>query len=177
MKDGEQRRRPVRAGVPKTRHRPTPARRPLLTRADMRKAVIELANTLAPADVGDLLAEETSLRARAALLDGAPGRMLRAQLDLALMCLRDHLKSACPQIPFYAISLLAAGVAYLGEKLDLIPDFMPRDGTIDDALVMALACELAEDGLRRYCTWKGLSLEQALGTAPAARGKPARPRA
>jgi uncharacterized membrane protein YkvA (DUF1232 family) len=156
------RRPPLRKkGRPKIERRAIATRRPLLTRAEMIKAVIELANTLAPADIGDLLAEERALRARAAQLGGAPGRMLRAQLDLALMCLRDHLKRACPQIPFYTISLLAAGVAYLGEKLDLIPDFMPRDGTLDDALVMAIAYELAEDGLRRYCTWKGVSLDLA----------------
>ena len=128
----------------------------------MRRAVLELANTLAPADVGDLLAEEKMLRERALRLGRAPGRILRAQLDLALSCLGDHVAGACPQIPFYTISLLAAGVAYLAEKLDLIPDFLPRGGTLDDALVMALACQLADDGLRRYCTWKDISPGLAL---------------
>jgi uncharacterized membrane protein YkvA (DUF1232 family) len=158
-------------GRAKTGRRKTAGRQPLLTRAEMRRAVVELANTLAPADAGDLLAEETALRARVAALNGAAGRIMRAQLDLALMCLRDHLNGVCPQIPFHAISLLTAGVAYLGEKIDLIPDMLPRIGTIDDALVMALAFELAEDGLRRYCTFKGIDPAPVLGTEPPARGQ------
>jgi len=163
MKRKAHRQQSARTGRAKALQRRTTSRRPLLTRAEMRRAVVELANTLAPADAGDLLADESSLRARAARLDGTAGEILCAQLDLALTCLRDHLAGRCPQIPFHAISLLTAGVAYLGEKIDVIPDFLPRAGTIDDALVMALAFELAEDGLRRYCTFKGIDPTPALG--------------
>ncbi len=134
-----------------------PARHPLLTRADVTRAVIELANTLAPADVGDLLVAESTIRERAAQLPGLPGRRLRAQLELALLCFKDHAAGRCPQIPYYSISVLAAGVAYLADQLDFVPDFLPRLGMIDDALVMAVACELARDGLHRYCIWKGIA--------------------
>jgi uncharacterized membrane protein YkvA (DUF1232 family) len=137
--------------------RPRATHRALLTRAEVVHAVIELANKLAPADVGDLLVAESSIRERATKLDGVPGRTLRAQLELALMCLKDHAAGRCPQIPYYSISLLAAGVTYLADQLDFIPDFLPRIGMIDDALVMAVACDLGRDGLRRYCVWKGIA--------------------
>ena len=163
MKGKTHRQQPARTGRAKALRRRTARRRPLLTRAEMCRAVVELANTLAPADAGDLLAEESSLRARVARLDGTAGKIMRAQLDLAIACLRDQLAGQCPQIPFHAISLVTAGVAYLGEKIDVIPDFLSRVGTIDDALVMALAFELAEDGLRRYCTFKGIDPAPALG--------------
>lgn len=142
---------------------------PLLTPTELRHAVFELANTLAPADVSDLLAEEEALRERAALLTGEPGKLLGLQLDLALACLRDHDAGECPQIPYYTISLLAAGLAYLGDELDLVPDFLPKIGTLDDALVMAMACQLADDGLRRYCTWKEIDPVPALGVERTAR--------
>jgi uncharacterized membrane protein YkvA (DUF1232 family) len=146
-----------RAAAP--RQAPAPRRKlpALLTRADVTRAVLELANTLAPADVGDLLVVESSIRERAAQLDGTAGRTLRAQLDLALECLKDHAAGRCPQIPYYAVSLLAAGVAYLADQLDFVPDFLPRLGMIDDALVMAVACDLGRDGLARYCAWKGIA--------------------
>ena len=140
----------------------------LLTRTEVTRAVIELANQLAPADVGDLLLAESTIRERAAKLPGLPGRVLRGELDLALMCLKDHAAGRCPQIPYYSISLLAAGVAYLADQLDFIPDFLPRIGMIDDALVMAVAFDLGRDGLRRYCVWKGL-------TPLARRRRPAHP--
>jgi len=141
--------------VRKTRRAKPP--RELLTRAEVVGAVIELANTLAPADVGDLMVSESSIRERAAQLPGPPGRRLRAELDLALLCLKDHIAGRCPQIPYYSISLLAAGVAYLADQLDIIPDFLPRIGMIDDALVMEVACTLGRDGLKRYCIWKGIA--------------------
>jgi uncharacterized membrane protein YkvA (DUF1232 family) len=136
---------------------------PLITEAELRRAVIELAASLAPADVGDLLAQVERLRGRAALLDGAPGELMRAQMELAIACLRDHAAGQCPQIPYATISELAAGLAYLADELDIIPDFLPHIGTLDDALVMAMACRLADDGLRRYCTWKGIDAVPVLG--------------
>jgi uncharacterized membrane protein YkvA (DUF1232 family) len=153
----------------RTTGRTKPARLPLLTRTEVVQAVIELANKLAPADVGDLLVTESSIRERAAQLPGVPGRRLRAQLDLALFCLKDHLAGRCPQIPYYSISLLAAGVAYLADQLDFVPAFLPRLGMIDDALVMAVACELGRDGLARYCVWKGIApaLARRVGRGPA----------
>lgn len=128
-----------------------------LTRHEVTQAVLELANKLAPADVGDLLVAESMIRERAAQLTGVPGRVLRGELELALMCLKDHAAGRCPQIPYYSISLLAAGVAYLADQLDFIPDFLPRIGMLDDALVMAVAFDLGRDGLKRYCVWKGLA--------------------
>ncbi len=139
---------------------------PLITRTELRRAVVELASTLAPADVTDLLAEEAMLRARAASLTGAPGDVFRTQLELALGCLHDHVSGRCPQIPYYTISLLTAAVAYLADDLDIIPDFLPDRGTMDDALVLAMVCTLAESGLRRYCTWKDIEPNAALGLVP-----------
>lgn len=127
--------------------------------------VLELAHTLAPADVDDLLAEESALRERATRLEGEPGKLLRAQVELALTCLHDHARGECPQIPFFTISLLGAGLAYLDDEFDLIPDFVPKIGMLDDALVMTLACRLAAPGLRRYCTWKDLDPTAVLGVA------------
>ena len=130
-------------------------RRPLLERSDVRSIVYELANRVAPADVTALLQAERDLRQRAARMQGNHLHLLAEQLALALDCLRDHVDGACPQIPYYTISLLAAAVSYFADQLDVIPDFLPRVGRLDDAVVMAMAYELGHDGLRRYCAWKG----------------------
>lgn len=140
---------------------------PLFSPSDVRRAVVELADILAPADLGPLLVEEPTLRARAAQLEGSVGEVLRAQIDLALVCLRDHQAGACPQIPYRTISLLAAGIAYMTTSLDLIPDFLPGKGTLDDAMVMMATIHLSRDGVRRYCTWKGIATEPALATVRA----------
>ncbi len=134
----------------------------LLRRSDVRALILDLANSMAPGDVATLLRHERELRAKGAALDSQTLALLRDQLTLALDCLRDHLAGACPQIPYYTISLLAAAVYYFADELDVIPDFLPHVGHLDDAVVMAMACQLAEAGLRRYCTWKERDIEPLL---------------
>jgi len=147
------------------KRRSTPARVPLLNRADIRTIVYELANRLAPADLTALLETEGELRKRAAALQSEDLALLGEQLSVALDCLRDHADGACPQIPYYTISLLAAAVSYFADELDVIPDFLPRVGHLDDAVVMAMAYELGCDGLRRYCAWKGRDAHTLLRSA------------
>ncbi|HVO22677.1 MAG TPA: YkvA family protein [Candidatus Margulisiibacteriota bacterium] len=124
--------------------------------------VHELANRIAPADITALLQAERGLRQRAAGLQSDHLQLLAEQLALALDCLRDHVDGACPQIPYYTISLLAAAVSYFADELDVIPDFLPHIGQLDDAVVMAMAYELGHDGLRRYCAWKGRDAHRVL---------------
>jgi len=140
------------------RKRPPQRAAPLLKADDVRQILRDLATQIAPADVVDLLAHEQPLRARA---DALPLPLLRAQLQLALDCLRDHCDAACPQIPYYTIAMLAAAAYYFADDLDVIPDFLPRIGRLDDAVVMAMAFHLAEAGITRYCTWKGRPLPTA----------------
>jgi uncharacterized membrane protein YkvA (DUF1232 family) len=127
---------------------------PLLRASDVRTILQDLTATVAPGDVADLLELEAMLRERAAKLKAPQLALLRTQLDFALAVLRDHQDGACPQIPYSTISLLTAGVCYFADEMDVIPDFLPGVGRLDDAVVMAMAFEMAEDGIRRYCTWK-----------------------
>jgi uncharacterized membrane protein YkvA (DUF1232 family) len=138
---------------------------PLLQPSDIRRIVLDAATRIAPADVVAVMAREQQLRAWAKRLKPPTLTLLSAQLNLALDCLKDHVAGNSPQIPYFTISLLAAGVCYFGDVLDVVPDFLPNIGKLDDAAVMAMACQLAADGLRRYCTWKGRSADAVLGNA------------
>ncbi|MFQ5666677.1 MAG: YkvA family protein [Candidatus Binatia bacterium] len=142
-----------------------PGRHTLLDRSDVRTILSDLARQMAPGDVTAMMAHEAELRSKAARLHGEDCPLLADQLTLALDCLHDHVAGSCPQIPYYTISLLAGAVCYFTDVLDVIPDFLPHIGRLDDAAVMALACQLARDGLQRYCAWKGRDLKAVLGAA------------
>ena len=148
-----------------------PRRAPLLKRSDVRMLLFEVANRMAPADVATLIGHEAALRAEAARITSMHLAPLRRQIELALDCLHDHVTGACPQIPYYTIGLLAAGVYYFADKLDVVPDFLPRIGRLDDAAVMAMACQLSADGLRRYCDWKGRNADEVLSRPRARRSR------
>ncbi len=141
----------------------------ILSAADLRKILLSLADQMAPGDVAELLAHEKQLRARCRGLTSPHLALFRDQITLAIDCLRDHARGRSPQIPYFTVSLLAAALWYFVDELDAVPDFLPRVGQLDDAVVLAMAFQLGEAGLRRYCDWKGRVADPLFGAAAAAR--------
>ncbi len=144
----------------------------ILAPDDLRTIISDLATQLAPADVTELMTHEQKLRQQAAALTTVDLAPLRSQVGLALDVLRDHLDGACPQIPYYTVAVLAAAVHYFADEVDVIPDFLPHVGRLDDAAVMAMAWRMAHAGLRRYADWKGLGADAVLGPQPIRRKTP-----
>jgi len=149
-------RKAKRKGSPAVRS----ATAPVLERADLERIVTDLACTVAPADVATLMQREAELRERVAGLDRRFA-LLKRQLTLLLDCLRDHLEARIDQIPYATIAHAAAAVLYFGNEMDLLPDFLPRIGRLDDAAIVAIACERVAEGLRRYAratgrSWRGI---------------------
>ena len=139
----------------------------LLQKADFQSYLEDKAREMAPRDVEVLLSQAETARSRA-LADQHP--RLGAQMVLALELLADHDDGQCPQIPFYTISLLAEAVYYFLDPNDVIPDWIPEIGKLDDALIMELAFELGSEGIHRYCAWKDVDvrpLYQSAESAPA----------
>jgi uncharacterized membrane protein YkvA (DUF1232 family) len=85
------------------------------------------------------------------------GQRLREQAALLRRALED------PRVPRRHKLLLGLAVAYLAMPFDLIPDFIPGLGQLDDAIVLALAVR----GLRRAAA--------RLDQAPAPSGGPPAP--
>ncbi len=125
-----------------------------LRRSDVVTFIDQHAARIAAPDVVALAARAETLRTRATVLE--PGRFLdfHGQVAEALTCLEDYVAGRCPQIPYYTIAVLAAALFYVQRQADAVPDFLPRLGAVDDALVMAVANEMAAEGLERYKAWK-----------------------
>jgi len=82
-------------------------------------------------------------------------RQFIRQVELALACLRD-VASGRYRLPWKTVAALTTALAYFLMPVDLVPDFIPFSGFIDDAAVFAMVFGAAEADLRRYCDWKGL---------------------
>jgi len=63
--------------------------------------------------------------------------------DLKSECIALYFAGRHPQTPWYAKLLVAAVVAYALSPIDLIPDFIPVLGLMDDLIILPLGIALA----------------------------------
>lgn len=76
------------------------------------------------------------------------------ELKLMVSLLNDYRKGDYRAVPWKVIAALTGAVIYFVSPLDVVPDFLPLAGYLDDALVIKLALDLARADLARYARWK-----------------------
>lgn len=127
---------------------------------DFQRHLHHKADQIAPADVQTLVAAANEIRRRIAIdAEGRP--TFRQQVEMALDLLGHHVADDIPHVPFRTIALLTAGLIYYLEPVDVIPDFVPGMGTVDDRLFMAFAFYEGADGIARYRAWQELRAEES----------------
>ena len=78
-----------------------------------------------------------------------------------LELLRDRVKGTYTETPWRTIAALTGALIYVLSPIDIILDFIPGIGFLDDAVVIGLAIKLAQPDLEKYRTWKASRKEQA----------------
>lgn len=68
--------------------------------------------------------------------------------------LRDSFSGAYSVTPWKTIAALVGALMYVISPFDLIPDFIPLAGYIDDAGVFGVALKFAEEDLAAWRAWK-----------------------
>lgn len=72
--------------------------------------------------------------------------------------LKDYRKGIYTSVPWYTIAAIAFSFLYVLNPFDLVPDFIPGIGYIDDLAVFSFGLKFIESDLHQYLDWK---LEQA----------------
>lgn len=62
--------------------------------------------------------------------------------------------------PWATVASITATLLYVIMPLDVIPDFIPGIGLLDDLTVVTLCISIIKIDLRRYAKWRGLKLEK-----------------
>jgi len=75
--------------------------------------------------------------------------------------LRDRVAGVYRETPWTTIAALTGALLYVLSPFDLILDFIPGIGFIDDAIVIGLAIKLAQPDLEKYRAWKAARKEKA----------------
>lgn len=76
--------------------------------------------------------------------------------DMKLLCglIKDYFKGNYRDVSWWSILVFVSGIVYLFIPVDILPDFIPLIGQIDDALILLLCLYFLEKDLYRYKKWK-----------------------
>jgi len=84
---------------------------------------------------------------------GGPLAKFVGKLRLFISMLRDYQAGKYKKAPVWTISVAAFALLYVLVPLDLVPDFIPVAGLVDDALVVAAALSMIGQDLKDYEDW------------------------
>lgn len=70
---------------------------------------------------------------------------------------KDYRSGTYRELPWKSIAAIAGALLYVLNPLDLIPDFIPVIGMLDDATVLAVCLKMVNDDLEKYTQWRASS--------------------
>ncbi|WP_035715949.1 YkvA family protein [Christiangramia echinicola] len=68
--------------------------------------------------------------------------------------LKDYRKGIYTKVPWFTIATIAFSFLYILNPLDIIPDFIPGLGYIDDLAILTFGLRFIESDLHNYLDWK-----------------------
>lgn len=103
-------------------------------------------------DVHDVLEDEEAIKSKFE----NKGKLQRYLDDAKILfsLLKDYANGTYREVPFNVIAAIGGALLYVLSPIDLIPDFIPIIGYLDDAAVIAFCLNLIEKDLISYNIWK-----------------------
>jgi uncharacterized membrane protein YkvA (DUF1232 family) len=81
------------------------------------------------------------------------GKYLK-DVPVFISLVRSFINKEYTEIPIGSIIAVVSALIYLFSPIDLVPDFIPGVGYLDDAAVIGLCYKLVHDDLVEYQAWK-----------------------
>jgi uncharacterized membrane protein YkvA (DUF1232 family) len=106
-----------------------------------------------PDDLGDILRRADDFGSKGG--KKAPAALF-ARFLLLVRVVRDYWSGTYREMPWGTVAAIAFAVVYTLSPIDLVPDFIPIVGWLDDAAVVSAVWAGIEVDLRTYCVRQGL---------------------
>ncbi|GAA4317396.1 hypothetical protein GCM10023115_42830 [Pontixanthobacter gangjinensis] len=68
--------------------------------------------------------------------------------------LKDYRRGVYTKVPWFTIATIAFAMLYILNPLDIVPDFVPGIGYIDDLAVLTFGLRFIESDIHNYLDWK-----------------------
>ena len=103
-------------------------------------------------DLDKILEAEENLKSKFK----SQGRLKRFFEDIQILfsMIKDYINGSYREVPWKIIASIGGTLLYVLSPIDLIPDFIPIVGYLDDAAVVAFCLNFVEDDLVAYKIWK-----------------------
>ncbi len=90
------------------------------------------------------------------IVNNAPLKRFIKDVSLLFSMIKDYWNGCYPRVPWWVIAAIVFTLLYVLSPIDLIPDFIPVIGLLDDAAVLGLCLVLIENDIQTYQEWKNL---------------------
>lgn len=77
-----------------------------------------------------------------------------SDVPVLISLVRAYINKTYTQIPLGSILAIVGALIYFLSPIDLVPDFIPGVGYIDDVAVFGIAFKLVHDDVAEYKNWK-----------------------
>lgn len=77
-----------------------------------------------------------------------------SDIKLLFALIQDYFKGEYKSVPFWTIAAIVTALLYVLNPIDLIPDYIPGVGYVDDAFVVAACLKMVGQDIQTYKAWK-----------------------
>ncbi|MCC8083386.1 MAG: DUF1232 domain-containing protein [Clostridium sp.] len=76
-----------------------------------------------------------------------------ANVPVLISLIRSYMRKEYDKVPYASLISIVAALLYFVLPIDLIPDFVPGVGYIDDVLILTTVCVMVQDDVDEYREW------------------------
>ena len=102
-------------------------------------------------DIGETIGKEK--KAEEMAKESSFLRQYWKDIKTSFALLKDWYMGNYKKIPFGMVASIAVAMLYLVSPLDVVPDWLPFGGLLDDALVLAAIFAMSRRDLDEYLAW------------------------
>ncbi len=117
---------------------------------DARRIIEEGGEEVTPEDLKKVLRQEKKIKRK---LSGPLGKFVDEARTLFEL-IRDYWNKRYTEVPWWTIGAAATSLLYILDPMDIVPDFIPGIGLLDDASVLSVCLFMIRRDLEKYTAWK-----------------------